>query len=213
MDDFNNMNDYYNMNGSNNMNDFNNMNDYYYDNSNTNLNSSVLTSFSVEYNAVRAVLLMIFILFPFAVFFIFSNLISDVYHSGNKSFAYLFVAMILIIAFFFLFVFFESVGKKIDVQGNNITIRKWFVFKETISINNVSICEVIRGLVMYSRYGSRTYNKLVIHYNGNNMVSVTDDVYENWKKMVDYMGANGKKVEIDGRSKTTKFLDGLFKNK
>ena len=66
------------------------------------------------------------------------------------------------------------------------------------------------NLVMYSKYGARRYNKLILYYGGNNL-SMTDDVYDNWQLLVDYMTYNGKNVNIDGASKTMRFFEGLFK--
>ncbi len=189
------------------------MNDYYYDNS----SGPTVSTFTVEYSKARAGLIIAFMIFPFLPVLFFRDLFSDLYASGATSAVYMFVSVIIIIFLLFLFVFFESVGKKIEVLGNSITIRRWFFINETILLNNVSKCEIITGLVMHTRYGSRRYNKIVVHYNlsnsskKNNTVSFTDDVYSNWQKLADYMTYNGKAVNIDGTSKVTRYFENLFK--
>ena len=184
--------------------------DYYYDTQDDSFRTPVISSFTVEYNKIKAILIVFFIIFPFFVFLFAKNLLSDMYIHGNTSMAYMFVFFLVLISLMFLFIFLESVGKKIIVQGNVITIRKWFIFSDIISMNNISQCEVITNLVVYTKYGSRTYNKIVLHYN-DKTVSVTDDVYVNWNTLKDYMSANGKATTIDGSSKLSRFLEDLMR--
>lgn len=201
------------------------MNDYYYDNDNTRTENSsyydnnestfnsgyISSSFTVGYVKVKTILLGIFIFVPYIFLIFMRPLFSDVYHSGNKEIVTMFVFIIVLSSLLFLYLFISGVGKKIIIVGNSITIRKYFIFSETFSISNVSLCEVITGLVAHSKYGSRHYNKIVLHYNGDKKLSLTDDVYDNWNKLADYMQANGKATYIDGRSKMSKFIDNMFK--
>ena len=155
------------------------MNDYYYsDPTEDTYKTPVMAAFTVEYSKIKAILLLVFAVFPFLVFLFAMNLL--------------------------------SVGTKIIIQGNVITIRKWFIFSDVISLNNISKCEIILNLTVHSRYGSRTYNKIVLHYNGKK-VSVTDDVFTNWNRLRDYMLENGKATTTDGTSRLSKFLENLMR--
>ena len=185
------------------------MNDYYYDNSPAPVVPSS-TSFTVSYNQLKAVLLVVVILLPLTPIVFFRGLMGDVYASGQKNFVTMSVFMLVLMTLMFLAIFLNSVGKRVIVQGSTITIRRWFIFSETITISQVIKCDVITNLVMYSKYGARRYNKLILYYGGKNL-SITDDVYDNWQLLVDYMTYNGKNVNIDGTSKTTRFFEGLFK--
>ena len=185
------------------------MNEYYYDNSSTPVVPSN-TSFTVSYNKLKTVLLVVVILIPLIPFIFFKDLMGDVYASGQKSGVFFCVFMLVFMVLLFVGVFVYSVGKKVVVQGGTITIRTWFIFTKTITISEVIKCDVITNLVMYSKYGARRYNKLILYYGGKNL-SMTDDVYDNWQLLVDYMTYNGKNVNIDGTSKTTRFFEGLFK--
>ncbi len=186
------------------------MNDYYYsDPTEDTYKTPVMAAFTVEYSKIRAILLLVFAVFPFLVFLFAMNLLSDLYHHGATGMVYMFVFFLVGTSLMFLFIFLLSVGTKINVQGNVITIRKWFIFSDVISLNNISKCEVILNLTVHSRYGSRTYNKIVLHYNGKK-VSVTDDVFTNWNRLRDYMLENGKATTTDGTSRLSKFLENLI---
>ena len=186
--------------------------DYYYDNdTQDNIYKTTANSFfTVEYNRVKTILLIVFAIFPFLVFLFAKNLLTDLYSRGLTNLVYMFVFFLVLTSLMFLVIFLVSVGTKIDVKGNVITIRKWFILKDVITISNVSLCEVIYNLTVHSRYGSRTYNKIVLHYNGKK-VSVTDDVFTNWNRLRDYMIESGKATTIDGSSKLSKFLENLMR--
>jgi hypothetical protein len=186
--------------------------DYYYDNDTQDniYKTTANTFFTVEYNRVKTILLIVFAIFPFLVFLFAKNLLTDLYSRGLTNLVYMFVFFLVLTSLMFLVIFLVSVGTKIDVQGNVITIRKWFILKDVITISNVSLCEVIYNLTVHSRYGSRTYNKIVLHYNGKK-VSVTDDVFTNWNRLRDYMIESGKATTIDGSSKLSKFLENLMR--
>ena len=185
------------------------MNDYYYDNSPAPVVPSS-ASFTVSYNKLKAVLLVVVILLPLTPIVFFRGLMGDVYASGQKNFVTMSVFMLVLMTLMFLTIFLNSVGKRVIVQGSAITIRRWFIFSETITISQVIKCDVITNLVVHTKYGSRRYNKLILYYGGNNL-SMTDDVYDNWQLLVDYMTYNRKNENIDGTSKAMRFFEGLFK--
>ena len=186
------------------------MNDYYYDAQEEPYRSPTSSSFTVEYNKTKAILLTIFIIFPLLVVLFAKKLLFSIYKSGNVGMVYMFVSFLVLLSLIFLFIFLESVGKKIIVQGKLITIKKWFIFTEDISLSNISQCEVITNLSTYSKYGSRNYNKIILHYN-TKTISVTDDVYINWNTLRAYMSENGKAVTTDGSSKLSRFLENKLK--
>lgn len=170
--------------------------------------TGVSTLFTVSYYKSKIVLMIIFMLFPIIVLAFSVDLLRGVLHSGNYSSAYMFVFTLVIIFLMFLFILLEGPGKKVEVYGNGITIRKWFIFSESITVKDVQKCKVITNLTVHTRYGSRTYNKLVLYYSNGHTVSLTDDVYENWSKLVAYMAWNDKNVHQDGTGRLIKYLAG-----
>lgn len=184
---------------------------YYSDNtpnSSTNDISGVSTMFTVSYFKYKTILIIVFSFMPIIVFFFSADLIRGLLQNGVNSAAYSFVFTLVFVFLLFLFIFLEGPGKKVDVYGNGISIRKWFIFHENITVKDVQKCEVITNITVHTRYGSRTYNKLVLYYNNGHIVSFTDDVYQNWSKLVAYMAWNEKNVHKDGTSRLTKKLAG-----
>lgn len=188
--------DYYNI-------DYNN---YY--NSNNTKHSSL--SFSVYVMKRTIIAYIIGICLPFIFFIISFRITVDLIKAGEKSVVTYFVCVLLFILFFFAFFGIECIGKRMDVLGSVITIKKFFVIKDEISLYNINKCEVITGLVSHSKYRTYHYNKVVIYYSENKKVSFTDTTYIGWGKLVDYMESNGKVVYIDGRSAFSKYLDNKF---
>lgn len=114
----------------------------------------------------------------------------------------------MILTFFLgLVLLFWNAGKEIIVSGKGMVIRNFFVFQESITLDQVYKCEVITGLTVHSRYHTEHFNKAVIYYGENSKVSFTDNMYRGWNDLVRYMEIAGKTVCIDGRSKWSKFMD------
>ena len=188
--------------------------DYYNDYNNYYTNSDKqqlsLLSFSVYVMKRTIIAYIIGICLPFVFFIISFRITVDLIKTGEKSFVTYFVWVLLFILFFFVFFGIECIGKRLDVLGSVIIIKKFFVIKDEISLYNINKCEVITGLVSHSKYRTYHYNKAVIYYSDSKKVSFTDTTYIGWGKLVDYMESNGKAVYIDGRSAFSKYLDNKF---
>lgn len=148
---------------------------------------------------------------PFLFFFLMFPIMSGLRYLGdtflpNLSEYFLYFIFILDIAFIII-----NKGKEIIVSGRGMVIRKYFIMQEAINVNEVYKCEVITGLTSRGRYHTEHFNRAVIHYGDGKKVSVNDNMYKNWDKLVGYMELNRKTVYIDGRSSFQKMVDGWFK--
>lgn len=185
------------------------LNDYYKDAS---LRNNISNSYYFSVFVMKKIIIAyaIGLCIPFIFFILSFRLTVDLIKIGEKSFVTYFVWVLLFILFFFAFFGIECIGKRLDVLGSVITIKKFFVIKDEISLYNINKCEVITGLVSHSKYRTYHYNKAVIYYSDNKKVSFTDTTYIGWEQLVDYMESNGKAVYIDGRSAFSKYLDNKF---
>ena len=118
-----------------------------------------------------------------------------------------FIFFMVLIFFFGVVLLFWNAGKEVVVSGRGLVIRNFFIFQESISLDQVYKCEVITGLTVHSRYHTEHFNKAVIYYGDNSRVSFNDNMYRGWNELVRYMDLAGKTVRIDGRSKLARFMD------
>ena len=127
---------------------------------------------------------------------------------GGAAVMYEVVTVLIIITFIALML--PGLGKSIVVDGNDIIIRRYFLFSEDIALYEVDHCDLVTGLTTRGRI-HRSYNELRIYYNGYK-ISFTDIGYANWDRLVEYMNRNGKINHVDGRSKFQKYIDDRFNN-
>ena len=118
-----------------------------------------------------------------------------------------FIFFMVLIFFFGVVLLFWNAGKEVVVSGRGLVIRNFFIFQESISLDQVYKCEVITGLTVHSRYHTEHFNKAVIYYGDNSRVSFNDNMYRGWNELVRYMDLAGKTIRIDGRSKLSRFMD------
>ena len=139
-------------------------------------------------------------LLPF-LFMLFSlTLVIEISKRGNELFANMYIGFLILFSLIMIALVWNGAGKSLEVMGRGIVIRKWFLFKEEITIADVTKCNVVYGLTVYNRYHTTTYNNVEIYYNGNSKIVFSDVSYEGWNKLVDYMTENGKVVTIDATS-------------
>lgn len=122
----------------------------------------------------------------------------------------LFIFFMVLIFFLGIILLFWNAGKEIIISGRGIVIKNFFIFQETITLDQVYKCEVITGLTVHSRYHTENFSKAVIYYGDGSKVSFTDNMYRGWNELVGYMRIAGKTEYIDGRSKFSRFMDDKF---
>ena len=115
-------------------------------------------------------------------------------------------AMVLIYVYFII----SYSGKRVVVFGRSLTLTRFYVSSDTISVNDIQKCEVITGLSSHSRYHTTHYSKLVIYYNYKYKFEMTDIIFKDWQKLVNYLDSTGKVSYIDGRSNLSRALDDMF---
>ena len=130
---------------------------------------------------------------------------------GDSAFPSLFRIFMILTFAIGVWLLIRNAGKEIVVSGRGIIIRKYFLFQDAITVDQVYKCEVITGLAVYSRYRTEHFSKAVIYYGENSKVSVTDNMYRGWQELVNYMHLNQKVDYIDGRSGFSKSVDDFFK--
>ncbi len=195
-------------------NDYYTNNDNYrgYDEYNREIIRNSGASFIVFVMKRSYVAFIIFAILFSAIFSVMIPILIDLAHSGLKRSTDFVVVFMICLLLLVVILFANTAGRRIEINGNSIYIRKWFVFQEETSIINVSHCDVITGLMSVSRYRTTIYNKAVIYYDSGKSISVTDNTYLGWQKLVDYMNYNGKVVNIDGRSKALKWFENFYDN-
>ncbi len=102
--------------------------------------------------------------------------------------------------YFFMYFIIVS-GKRIIVDGINITIVKNFFFKRTITLTEITKCEWSRGYIRrINRFSNVTYDKVIIYYKDekgrDKKVAVGELDYEHWDWLLDYMKCNNKAEEV-----------------
>ena len=120
------------------------------------------------------------------------------------------ILVLLIVLLFGIFIFMYNCGKEVVVSGRGIVVRKFFVINESFSVDDVIECTVITGLVTSGKLHEH-YNKAVIVYGDGKQISLEDNLFKGWSRLVRYMEMNGKLVTVDGRGMVSKKLDELLR--
>ncbi len=124
-------------------------------------------------------------------------------------FADIFTFVLVLIFGIGLVLLFANAGKGMIVSGRGIIIRRFFIFHDTIKADDVTGCEVMTGLSVYTKMGTQHFSKAIISYGENGKVSFNSNMYRGWNEMVRYLELCGKVRYTDGRSAITKFFGGV----
>lgn len=165
-------------------------------------NRTVLSTFTVSLFKKRLLSTFILMLTPLIFFLWMNRLLIDMAINGMKSITDLVVIFLFALFLMGVYFFLELAGKRIEVVGKSISIRKYFFVKDVITLNDITRSEIITGLYSYNKFGGHSYNKIVIYYGGGKKVSVEDYTHDGWQKLADYLSWNGKAKHIDGTNKT-----------
>lgn len=163
---------------------------------------TILSSFTVSLFKKRLLATAIFMLIPLVFFLWMNRLLIDMAANGMRAITDLVVIFLFALFFIGVYFFLELAGKRIEVVGKSISIRKYFFIKDVITLNDITRSEIITGLYSYNKFGGHSYNKIVIYYGGGKKVSVEDYTHDGWQKLADYLSWNGKAKHIDGTNKT-----------
>ncbi|MCR5619162.1 MAG: hypothetical protein K6F65_03615 [Lachnospiraceae bacterium] len=120
------------------------------------------------------------------------------------------ILVLFIVLIFSVYIFLYNCGKEIVVSGRGIVVRKYFMINESFSVDDVNECTVITGLVTSGKLHEH-YNKAVIVYGDGKKISLEDNLFKGWSRLVRYMEMNGKLVTVDGRGMVSKKLDEMFR--
>ncbi|SEQ16422.1 hypothetical protein SAMN02910369_01298 [Lachnospiraceae bacterium NE2001] len=163
---------------------------------------SVLSVFTVSLFKKRLFATFILMLTPLVFFLWMNRLLVDMAVNGMRGITDFVVVFLFAIFLMGGYFFLELAGKRIEVVGKCITIRKYYFIKDIITLNDITRSEIITGLYAYSKFGGHAYSKIVIYYGGGKKVSVEDYTHDGWQKLADYLSWNGKAKHIDGTNKT-----------
>ena len=120
------------------------------------------------------------------------------------------ILVLFIVLLFGIYIFLYNCGKEVVVSGRGIVVRKFFVINESFSVDDVIECTVITGLVTSGRLHEH-YNKAVIVYGDGKRITLEDNLFKGWSRLVRYMEMNGKLVTVDGRGMVSKKLDEMLR--
>ena len=190
------------------------MNDYYQNNDSPNSNSyydvkepnDMLEFFTVKMMTQNIVLMCIALAVCLYINYIMYKVSRVLGEYGT-----IFMIVDFLITGIMVFFMFSGLGRKIEVMGRSVVITRCFFFKENITLNDISHCDLKTGLVTGGKI-QRPYNSFVIYYcygGKNAKIEVTDIGYDNWNRLVHFMENMGKNNHIDGRNGLSKFFDGF----
>ena len=162
-------------------------------------------NFVIKMNTQKKIVNIIGLLMLCAFYLIFCNFIKDDGFYDNF-FKFILFAMFMLIAVVFVI----ALGKKIKIVDKTIIITRLFYRKETISIKDITKCEVITGLISHRRNRIEHYNKVVIYYvaeGKERMVYMTDTMYTCYNELVRYMDYYVKCDFIDGINYSSRSIE------
>ncbi len=164
-------------------------------------------SFTVRIKPFRVALMLVGLILPMVMFIWFYRFIKLLGRHASVGYAFLVEFMMIAMFLLLLYFFIERVGKKLEVYGRSIIITRYFFMVDNISLSDITECTVTYGITVHNKNHTSTYNQIDIYYNGGKKISFADNMFDEWKSLVDYMSWNVKVTAKDGRSRFYKYLD------
>ena len=101
--------------------------------------------------------------------------------SLNSSLSHLMYYVIAFLIILFVVYFFYEFGTTIEVTGKKIIISKYFFFKETITVDDITYCE------LFTRHKKESsFSKLIICYKSTK-IKIPERSFYNWEHLIIYM--------------------------
>ena len=189
----------------------------YNDNNNSHSDGEYFTDDMIRRASFRVAMLkskyvsnILLIVVPVLIF-MFTALIMEVFrYLGYMLFVVVYYVLVFGAIGIGILLFINNAGRQMKVTGKEIVFRRFFIFQETISVDEVEKVEVMTDLVLHTRYHHERFNKAVICYGNGNKISFSDNLYSGWSELIGYMELNEKTVYKNGPETVQKQVDDMF---